>query len=227
MADFVLALPILLFSVVAHEYAHAWAAYHQGDDTAYAMGRLTLNPLPHIDPFMSVLFPLGLYWISSLSGHPFTFGAARPVPIDPRRFRNLRRGDLIVSSAGIITNLLLGVGCAVLFVAVGLVAEVADGLMGVLGTLQRMLAFGVTLNFTLAVFNLVPIPPLDGSHLLAQALPAGWRVRYGRLGRFGFVVLLVMLMAPGLWSVLLWPVDFLSGFTFSMVGPYALPTVAR
>jgi len=227
VADFILALPILLFSVVAHEYAHAWTAYRQGDDTAFALGRLTLNPVSHIDPVWSVLFPLGLYWVTSLSGHPFTFGAARPVPVNPRKFRDYRRGDLIVSAAGIITNLLLAVGCAVLFASAGLAGTVAPGLAGVLGTLQRMLVFGVMLNFTLAVFNLLPIPPLDGSHLFYHVLPASWGARYRRLARFGFVLVFAVFLVPGAWDVVLWPVDALSGATLSAVGRFALPAVVR
>jgi Zn-dependent protease len=227
VADFILALPILLFSVVAHEYAHAWTAYRQGDDTAFALGRLTLNPVSHIDPVWSVLFPLGLYWVTSLSGHPFTFGAARPVPVNPRKFRDYRRGDLIVSAAGIITNLLLAVGCAVLFASAGLAGTVAPGLAGALGTLQRMLVFGVMLNFTLAVFNLLPIPPLDGSHLFYHVLPASWGARYRRLARFGFVLVFAVFLVPGAWDVVLWPVDALSGATLSAVGRFALPAVVR
>jgi Zn-dependent protease len=227
VTDFILALPILLFSVVAHEYAHAWAAYRQGDDTAYALGRLTLNPLPHIDPMMSVVFPLGLYWLSSLSGHPFTFGAARPVPVDPRKYRHYVRGDVIVSAAGIVTNLALGGVCTVLFGALGMLADVLPGQLDVLGTLQRMMVFGVMLNFTLAIFNLIPIPPLDGSHLLYHALPARWGAHYRRLGRFGFLLLFATFLVPGLWNVLLWPVDSLAGGALALVGRYALPTVAR
>ena len=98
MKEFLLVLPVLLFSVVAHEYAHAWTAYRQGDPTAYALGRLTLNPVPHIDPFMSVLVPIGL-WL--LSNGAFTFGAAKPVPVEPRNFRRYRLGDIVVSSAGV------------------------------------------------------------------------------------------------------------------------------
>jgi Zn-dependent protease len=227
VADFILALPILLFSVVAHEYAHAWTAYRQGDDTAFALGRLTLNPVPHIDPVWSVLFPLGLYWVTSMSGHPFTFGAARPVPVDPRKFRDYRRGDLIVSAAGIVTNLFLAAGCAVLFALAGLAGAVAPGLADVLGTLQRLLVFGVLLNFTLAVFNLLPIPPLDGSHLIYHALPAAWGARYRRLARFGFVLVFAIFLVPGAWDVVLWPVDALSGATLSVVGRFALPSVVR
>lgn len=120
MTDFLLVLPVLLFSVVAHEYAHAWTAFRQGDPTAYMLGRLTLNPVPHIDPMMSVLVPVGL-WI--LSHGTFTFGAAKPVPINPRNFRNYRRGDVIVSSAGIVTNLLIALCCTVLFVFVGVLGQ--------------------------------------------------------------------------------------------------------
>lgn len=227
MTDFVLALPILLFSVVAHEYAHAWTAYRQGDDTAYALGRLTLNPVPHIDPVMSVLFPLALYWMTSASGHPFTFGAAKPVPVDPRKFRNYRRGDLIVSAAGIVTNLLLGTGCAALFALVGFAGHSLPALEGVFGTAQRMLVFGVMLNFTLAIFNLVPIPPLDGSHLMYHALPPAWGARYRRLGRFGFILIFAIFLVPGLWNVVLWPVDALSVGALTLVRDFALPAVLR
>ena len=224
MTYFVLALPILLFSVVAHEYAHAWTAYRQGDDTAYALGRLTLNPLPHIDPVMSVLFPLGLYWMTKGA---FTFGAAKPVPVDPRKFRNYRRGDLIVSSAGIVTNLLLGAACTALFAAVGFVGDAVPALIGVCGTFQRMLEIGVMLNFTLAVFNLVPIPPLDGSHLLYHALPPAWGARYRQLGRFGFVLIFALFLVPGLWNVVLWPVGLLIRGAQSLVSDFALPAVLR
>src|SRR5712664_387872 len=100
--DILIWAPVLLFSMVAHEYAHAEAAYRQGDDTAYMLGRLTLNPLKHIDPVMTVLFPV-ILWVAS--NGTFTFGAAKPVPVTPRKYRNFRKGDIIVSLAGIITNL--------------------------------------------------------------------------------------------------------------------------
>lgn len=225
MTAFILALPILLFSVVAHEYAHAWAAYRQGDDTAYALGRLTLNPLPHIDPMMSVIFPIGLYWLTSLSGHPFTFGAAKPVPVNPANYRHYRRGDLIVSAAGIITNLFLGAACTLLFGGLGMLADVLPGQLGVLGTLQQLMVFGVALNFILAIFNLLPIPPLDGSHLFYHLLPARWGARYRHLGRYGFVLLFAAYLVPGLFNVLLWPVDALKRGALSLVWSYALPGV--
>lgn len=230
MTDFILVLPVLLFSVVAHEYAHAWTAFRQGDPTAYMLGRLTLNPLPHIDPFMSVLFPLMLFWLTSLSGHPFTFGAAKPVPVNPRNYRNYRRGDLIVSSAGIVTNLILAVACALVFVVLGLVGAALPVAAGFLHTLQRMMFFGVFLNYILAVFNLVPLPPLDGSHLFYHILPPALGARYRAVGRYGFVLLLATFMIPGLsgvWNVLLWPADMASQLTFSAIGGFALPGLVR
>lgn len=224
VTDFILVLPILLFSVVAHEYAHAWTAFRQGDSTAYMLGRMTLNPVPHIDPVMSVLFPIAMFWLTKGA---FTFGAARPVPVNPRNYRNYRRGDLIVSSAGIVTNLLLAGSSALLFVLVGMAAEALPGLVEALGTLQRMLFFGISVNFTLAFFNLVPIPPLDGSHLLYHVLPPAWGARYRELGRYGFMVLLVTFMIPGLWQVLLWPVGYVSQVTMSAIATFTLPTALR
>jgi Zn-dependent protease len=230
VTDFILVLPVLLFSVVAHEYAHAWTAYRQGDPTAYMLGRLTLNPLPHIDPFMSVLFPLMLFWVTSLSGHPFTFGAAKPVPVNPRNYRHYRRGDLIVSSAGIVTNLMLAIVFAGLFVLTGLAAAALPSAIGVFGTLQRMTLFGITINFVLAFFNLVPLPPLDGSHLFYHLLPPAWGLRYRALGRYGFLLLMATFMVPGLskvWDVLLWPVGVASQLTLSAIGGFALPATLR
>src|SRR5574342_975137 len=111
--------PVLLFSIVAHEYAHAEAAYRQGDSTAYMLGRLTLNPLKHIDPFMTILLPAAMIWMH----FPFVFGAAKPVPVNPRNYRNHRRGDIIVSLAGIATNLALAVVCLVLVIGLWALAQ--------------------------------------------------------------------------------------------------------
>jgi len=214
---------VLLFSVVAHEYAHAWTAYRQGDPTAHMLGRLTLNPIPHIDPFMSILFPVGLWF---LSHGAFTFGSAKPVPINPRNFRNYRRGDLIVSSAGIVTNVMLALACTVVFAILGVVGKVLPLSAEFFALLQRMMFFGIFLNYVLAVFNLVPLPPLDGSHIFYHLLPPALGARYRAVGRYGFLVLLVTFMVPGLsgiWDVLLWPAGAASGLTLGAVGGFALP----
>jgi Zn-dependent protease len=222
VTEFLLVLPVLLFSVVAHEYAHAWTAYRQGDPTAFQLGRLTLNPVPHLDPIMSVLVPVGLWF---LSGQRFTFGAAKPVPVNPRNFRRFVLGDILVSSAGVVMNLLLAALCAGLFVVVGLAASGAGGLtLSVSGTLQVMAQMGVKLNVLLALFNLIPIPPLDGSHLLYHALPARWGARYREAGRYGLAVLMLALMVPDTGRVLLWPVGAVNELAETALLPYRLPT---
>src|SRR6266480_7275642 len=124
--DILIWAPVLLFSIVAHEYAHAEAAYRQGDDTAYMLGRLTLNPIKHIDPFMTILLPL----ILVLSHAGFLFAAAKPVPVNPRKYRRFVRGDVIVSLAGIAVNLVLFVVAGLVFVASGLLASAVPALTG-------------------------------------------------------------------------------------------------
>jgi len=211
---------VLLFSIVAHEYAHAEAAYRQGDDTAYMLGRLTLNPVKHIDPFMTVLLPL-LLWLSHAG---FLFGGAKPVPVNPRKYRNYVRGDVIVSLAGIATNLALFVIAAVLFAAFGLLASVVPALTGSLEILQRMMAYGMQWNLVLAFFNLIPLPPLDGSHVFYHLLPPGAGMKYRQLYALGMVPLfLVIWLAPALLTPFLWPVRQLLALGRALVGGYALP----
>ena len=210
LADFLLALPMLLFALVAHEYAHGWAAYRQGDDTAYKLGRLTLNPLPHIDPVLTIIMPAMLWFLSKGT---FTFGGARPVPVVTRNFRNFRRGDLIVSAAGIATNLVLAVACTALFAVVGEIHVLTGGLAtSTIDMLQRMLVWGIELNLVLAFFNLIPIPPLDGSRLLYHFLPPALGAQYRALDRFGFLLVMVLiyffrgaitwLMTPAYWALI-------------------------
>src|SRR6188474_3611251 len=159
---------MLVFALVAHEYAHAAAALRQGDDTAYMLGRVTLNPLPHVDPVMSLLVPTFLYF---MSGGAFTFGGAKPVPVNPRKYRKYVRGDLIVSAAGVVTNLILALVWAVVFVLLGLVARAMPESAPALDTAQRMMMLGIKWNLVLCFFNLIPVPPLDGSHLFYHLLP--------------------------------------------------------
>lgn len=183
---------MLLFALTAHEVAHAWTAYRQGDDTAFKLGRITMNPLPHLDPVMSLAMP-ALLWF--LTNGAFTFGGAKPVPIVTRNFRNYVKGDLIVSSAGIVTNILLAVLCTVLFVVAGLLHTVAAELgTSTIDAAQRMLTWGIYLNLLLAGFNLIPIPPLDGSRIFYHALPPAAGAWYRSLDRFGMLPLLALLL---------------------------------
>ena len=187
-------LPILLFSIVVHEVAHGWMALKLGDSTARDSGRLTLNPIPHIDPIGSVVIPL----LSYLSAGSVFIAWAKPVPINPINFKNFRRDDVLVSIVGPFSNLLVAFCCAVLFV-------LSEHLFGPLklieNTFQReiaaflihMFAAGITLNIFLAVFNLVPVPPLDGSHVLSAFLPAEIGERYRQIGFFGILLVIVLM----------------------------------
>jgi Zn-dependent protease len=209
-----------VFSLVAHEYAHGVAALRQGDDTAYMLGRLTLNPLPHVDPVMTVLMPALLLLVSH---GQFAFGGAKPVPVNPRKYRNYKRGDIIVSAAGVVTNLGLSLVCALLFVVIGFAASLLPDLITVVDTAQRMMMWGVWLNLILCFFNLIPIPPLDGSHLFYYLLPPGLGARYRSIQRFGILPLLaIMLLAPSVFHWLLGPAYYGMGLLQRLMLPYAV-----
>ncbi|HYS61285.1 MAG TPA: site-2 protease family protein [Gemmatimonadales bacterium] len=208
-----------MFSMVAHEYAHAEAAYRQGDSTAYMLGRLTFNPLKHIDPFMTVILPL-LTWFM----WGFAFGGAKPVPVNPRNYRKYVQGDIIVSLAGIAVNLILFVIFTGLFATFGTIAEALPSFSPTLEILQRMMAWGLWLNLVLAFFNLIPIPPLDGSHVFYHLLPPGWGLKYRQFYQLGMLPLfLILWFAPALLTPFLWPASALLQLGWSVVGRYALP----
>ena len=208
--DILLWAPVLLFSVVAHERAHAVAAHRQGDDTAYLLGRTTWNPLKHIDPMMSLIVPALLWYYTH-----WAFGAAKPVPVDPSKYRNYRRGDIIVSLAGIVTNLTIFVFCAAAYVLVSLVGSALPTLAH---TVQQMLWWGIQLNLVLAFFNLIPVPPLDGSHVLYHLLPPRLGLEFRRISRFGyFPIMALSFLAPGVMATLLWPAFQLMNLTGSLI----------
>ncbi|MEJ2186468.1 MAG: site-2 protease family protein [Gemmatimonadota bacterium] len=201
-------------SVVLHEVAHGWVALKQGDDTALRAGRLTLNPIPHIDLFGSIIVP-ALLW---LAPGRVLFGWAKPVPVDPRLFRNYRKGDILVSLAGITANLLLAVAFTLLVVVLVQLARLAPPLASVLTVLAGMARIGILLNLILAFFNLIPIPPLDGSHVLAQLLPPDLQNGYRQMGRYGMLVLMALLfLAPRVLEVLLWPALALDRLAVSFI----------
>lgn len=215
-----LVAPILLFSMVAHEYAHGWAALRQGDRTAQMLGRLTWNPLRHIDPFMTILLPLMLAW----AGAPI-LGGAKPVPVDPRNFRNLRRGDIIVSLAGVTANALIVVACIPVVILVGLVGDAVPALATGAALLQRMAIVGIFLNMILIIFNLLPIPPLDGSHVFKYLLPARFAYLYERLGSAGILLLIgLMYVAPGMRTVVFAPALVVQSAAQHLYAPFLLPS---
>ncbi len=214
--------PVLLFSMVAHEFAHGYAALKQGDPTAYQLGRLTWNPVKHIDPFFTVLLPLITFFTGG-----FIFGGAKPVPVTPRNYRNYRRGDIIVSMAGIVTNLILAVLCTVLIAILGLLGRAVPAATDTLAILQRMLITWVVFNLILAMFNLLPIPPLDGSHVMKYLLPPAWAIRYQQIGMYGVFILMIMMMtrigAPIL-SAWMAPVNLAGGLLLRAISQFVLPS---
>ena len=193
--------PMLLFSVIAHEIAHGYAALKQGDPTAYQLGRLTWNPIKHIDPFFTIVLPLVMIL---LPGNGI-IGGAKPVPVDPRNYRNFKRGDIIVSLAGVATNAVISIACVLLIALLGGMVRVAPQARSVVEIAQGILAYGVYLNWILIIFNLLPIPPLDGSHVMKYLLPPAWSLQYTNFGaRFGFLILIgLMMLAPQVLSMLL------------------------
>ena len=212
--DLFLYLPVLLFSVVLHEYAHGWQALKEGDDTAYMLGRLTLNPIPHIDLFGSILLPLMLALLNS----PFMIGWAKPVPVNPRKYRNYKAGDIRVSLAGIVVNLGLAVISTLLLVGVVHLSQLVPSLTPSFEVLARMVQYGILVNLVLAFFNLIPIPPLDGSHVLYHLLPAQLGMRYRELSRYGMLILMVLLMVGRpIFGVLMAPAWVLYQFAMNVV----------
>lgn len=183
-------LPVLLFSVVLHEFAHGWQAMREGDDTAYMLGRLTLNPIPHIDPIGSIMVPLMLALLNS----PFMIGWAKPVPVNPRKYRNYRAGDIRVSLAGIVVNIGLSIIATLLLILVIRAADWLPAMAPSLEVVASMMQYGILINLVLAFFNLIPIPPLDGSHVLYHLLPPQLGMRYRELGRYGMLILMMLLV---------------------------------
>ena len=211
---------MLLFSVVAHEIAHGYAALKQGDPTAYQLGRLTWNPVKHIDPFFTIILPLFMM----LAGGG-VIGGAKPVPVNPRNYRNFKRGDIIVSLAGVATNAVISVGCIILIAILGAIVKVAPDARSTVEIAQGILAYGVYLNWILIIFNLLPIPPLDGSHVMKYLLPPAWSLQYSHFGaRFGFLILIgIMFIAPQIFGAVLAPGIARARVLLSFVNPLLLP----
>jgi Zn-dependent protease len=176
---FFLVVGILIFSLTLHELGHALSASWSGDQTARMMGRLSLNPFRHLDPWGSLLLLFA------------GFGWARPVPIDPRNFRNYRLGLFVVSIAGIVVNLAIALLCVLLLRSLDALGMIATG-----GTLTDALLYAAAINVTLAVFNLLPVPPLDGSKIVQSLLPLRWHPFIWRLEanpNYAMVMLLLFL----------------------------------
>ncbi len=192
--------PTLLLAVILHETAHGWVAEKLGDPTARVMGRITLNPVPHIDPLWTVLIPLLLI----VSGSRFIIGGAKPVPVNPLNFRDPRRDMMLVSLSGPATNLALAVICAVLFhmMKQGVGDLHSEFFLKILRPVLSMLYFSVFINVLLAVFNLIPVPPLDGSRILMGLLPHDLSEKMAQLEPYGMIILIILIFSRVLFSVI-------------------------
>jgi Zn-dependent protease len=202
----IMVLPLLL-AVITHEVAHGWVAGKLGDPTARLSGRLTFNPLPHIDPIGSILIPA----ILLLSQSPFLFGYAKPVPVNFHNLRNPKRDMVWVAMAGAAANLLLALIFSI-FLRLLISSDFFwdQPLIGaVLRPLVLMLRYGVMINVALALFNLLPIPPLDGGKIMIGILPLNAAYQYSKLEPFGFFILIALLMTRILNWIIAPPMYFL------------------
>lgn len=212
MEQLLTVLPVLIFSIVLHEVAHGWVARREGDPTAFMLGRITLNPLPHIDPIGSIVVPAMLI----LLGGGFVFGWAKPVPVNPRNFRNFKGGDIRVSLAGIAVNLMLVVFFAVVAAAVTWGMRWFPDAYQTWFIFRGMAYYGIQINIVLALFNLLPIPPLDGSHVMYHLLPPRLGMQYREAGRYGMILVFAFLFLGG-FRILYGPIGFLQNAAQSLV----------
>lgn len=184
----------LIFAVVVHEVAHGWAALQLGDDTAYRMGRLTLNPLKHIDPVGTILVPIVLIFTVG-----FAFGWAKPVPVNFNNLRNPRRDTALVAVAGPFSNLLMAIAWLVVAKFAGLLPNIFEMFTT---PLVYMSIFGVLINSILMVFNLLPIPPTDGGRIATSLLPPRLGYRLSRVEPYGLIIIVVLMLTGIIWRLL-------------------------
>jgi Zn-dependent protease len=193
---------IFLLSLTVHECAHAWAAEKSGDPTGRYLGRITLNPIPHIDIFGTVIFPLVAITTGGLM-----FGWAKPVPFNPINLRDRRWGEIFIAMAGPLSNVMLVIIFMILFKVIFGASIISPDTLGDLAQpVGMMLETGIQLNIVLAVFNMLPIPPLDGSHVLRNLLPDSLAESYARIPEWMGFVVLFLLISVGFTSLLIVPI---------------------
>ncbi len=190
------ALPVI-FAVVLHEVAHGWVADKLGDNTARWMGRLTLNPIKHIDPVGTILVPILLLIVHS----PFLFGYAKPVPIDFRKLNRPKQDMVWVALAGPATNLLLALASTILLYGM---ARLPMTMIWLAGPVGAMCQASIIFNLVLCIFNLIPLPPLDGGRMAVGLLPGPAAYRLSRLEPYGFIIIVVLLLS-GVWQKVIGP----------------------
>ncbi|KWT91800.1 peptidase M50 [Candidatus Magnetominusculus xianensis] len=210
----VAAIPIL-FAITFHEVAHGWVADKLGDPTARSMGRLSFNPLAHIDPVNTVILPIVLFIVSN---GMFIFGSAKPVPVDYRNLKNPRRDSAIVSAAGPVMNIILAiVSLLILVLLYNVLPHMDSDLISskVMPPVLQMLQYGVSFNIFIAAFNLIPIPPLDGGRIAVSMLPPRQAYAYSRLEPYGIYIVLILWMT-GLARIIIYPIQAFIKFLISL-----------
>lgn len=206
ISELIILAPPLLLALTFHEFAHGFVAYRLGDPTAKSMGRLTLNPLKHLDPLGTIAFFI------------IKFGWAKPVPVNPAYFRNPKRDMLWVALAGPVTNLCLAIVSAILAKALWLVAAnlpYSTMAEAFLVPINGMLIASVWINLVLCIFNFLPIPPLDGSRILTGLLPNNLARSYMRVERYGFIIIMILAFSGMLSKVIMPVISFANGLLLS------------
>ena len=194
---------VLLLAISAHEAAHAWMSYKFGDDTARLLGRITLNPVAHTDPIGTLLIPIVGFIVAASGGNFFLIGWGKPTPVNPLRWRQKDLANVMVSIAGILANLLIAtIGFILLKVRFSWLRLMSEGLAE---PVLMFLQFLLTMNISLAVFNLLPFPPLDGSKVLETFLPDSLQPVYALLEQYGYLILM-LLMYMGVFGLIIGPI---------------------
>ena len=192
--NYILQVVVLLFSVIVHEVAHGYVAYRRGDDTAKILGRLTLNPVPHIDLFGSIVLPLMLLLVNAP-----VFGWAKPVPINPLKLNNPKKDMIWVSLAGCAANFALAV---IAGIGMFLIKNFVTAETSVFVSVYYILNIMLVINVILPLFNLIPVPPLDGSRVVFLLLPKDAAAKYARIEPYGFIIIFALLATGILWKII-------------------------